>query len=91
MAITYELIPKEGQPLEGLAQFIQVDELICTLLRVKPDPVKWVGNWENKFGIGLACGKSWDDLRNGLEVDDDLSLDILDILESHYTVRNWSN
>ena len=91
MSISYELIPKVGEPLEGNAQFIQVDELICDKLGVKPDPVKWVGNWENKFGMGLAFGRDWDYLRNILEVDDDLGLDILDILESNYTVHSWSN
>jgi hypothetical protein len=91
MSISYELIPKVGERLKGNAQFIQVDELICTVLGVKPDPVKWVGNWENKFGMGLAFGRDWDYLRNILEVDDDLGLDILDILESNYTVHSWSN
>ena len=89
MSISYALIPKVGKQLKGNAQFIQADELICKALGIEPDPVKWVGNWGNRFGIGLALGKDWDYLRNNLEVDDDLGLDILDILESNYTVTTW--
>ncbi len=91
MAISYALIPKVGEQLEGNAQFIQADELICEALGIEPDPVKWAGDWENKFGIALAFGRDWDYLRTTLEVGDDLGLDILDILESNYTVTTWSN
>lgn len=91
MAISYELIPKVGERIKGNGQFIQADELICKVLGIAPDPVKWVGNWENKFGVGLALGRDWDYLRGYLDDDDDLGLNILNILENNYTVHSWSS
>lgn len=88
MPSCYRLIKKEGENLKGNAQFIEADELMCKHFGVEPDPVNWYERWENMFGISLATGKSWADLKQIWEGDDDL-LPIIDWLSEHYTVDCW--
>lgn len=77
MSHCYQLIPLDSNEPATLQS---VDEAICKHLNIPVDPDKWVRNWHNVIGLGLALGYNFPELREkteGLE-------DIIDFLETHY-------
>ena len=89
----YSLAPKadSGAPdLRGNKQFIAIDEHMCEHFGVTPHEERWYLDWENRVGLSLAVGRTWDDLRNDQRVDDEDFLDVLDYLEGHYEVECWA-
>ena len=86
MPICYQLINKDTGQVDKL---VDIDNAMCADMGHVPDDVDWLGNWENLFGLPMATGATFNELRDRCQPDDDLQLDILDYLEQHYTVENW--
>lgn len=79
--------------LSGNAQFIAIDEAMCAAFGVKPDPVTWYADWENRVGISLATGKSLESVRLwllecGYSSTDPLIAAVC-YLRNNYTVDCW--
>lgn len=43
-----------------------IDEEICRLLNEPVDPQYWCCSWYNAIGFSLACGKTFDQIREDL-------------------------
>ena len=41
----------------------KIDDEMCKHFGVTPDPKFWYMDWDNIVGFSLACGKTWDQIR----------------------------
>jgi len=64
----------------------KVDEELCQLLN-QPVSDIWVIGWFNCVGLGLACGKTWSQLREIFEGSQYIS--VIDYLEKNFEVNTW--
>jgi hypothetical protein len=62
-----------------------VDKELCEYLGVEVSETKWVGDWYNCIGLGLAIGHDWDKLRGFFPEHGP----IIDYLESRFESDNW--
>lgn len=53
-----------------------------------PDIENWLWNWHNRIGLALACGKTWDQIREIFEDSHEL-LRAVDYLEERYVSDCW--
>ena len=61
------------------------------------DPKKWLWQWYNLVGLGLAMGKTWEELRKMFGPDEDEDEDafgermlrVIDWLEQNFTADAW--
>ncbi len=74
-----------SRPGVGPVALQTIDEEMCKHFEVPCDPVRWYREWYNIIGLGLACGKSFEQLRNILPQ----HLDIIDWLDSQFTADAW--
>lgn len=86
----YQLIRKStGQA----AKLNEIDEELCKMLGVPVHPTMWVNAWHNTIGFGLACGRSFDQLREEERQRKDewveVSLKIIDYLDANFTPNVW--
>lgn len=76
-----------------------IDECLCNHFGVKVDPKKWLCAWYDFIGLGLATGKTWEEMRSeykkkveewpdSAEFYQDL-IQILDYLEENYIPNAW--
>lgn len=98
MAVCFQLFPigsQEAMPLTA------VDAAMCWHFRVGCHPTKWHGVWYDIIGFKLACGKSFQQVRQELaqgaiesKVENRLFynhlIEITDWLETRFTVNSWS-
>ena len=67
--------------------FSKIDEDICAHLGVEVDPVEYVHGWYDSIGLGLAVGKSFDEM---LEIfKEPETIKIVNFLKDHYTSDAW--
>lgn len=62
---------------------IEVDERMCRVLGVSPDPVDFYRHWLDRHGFRLALGQSFDDLRKAFP--DEKDIEITDYLDGSFT------
>ena len=66
----------------------------------EPDPEIWFYGWYNIIGLGLACGKSLDDMKQILKnqaegcsetelVDYRMLIEVCNFLNQHYETNAW--
>ena len=85
MSICFTLTPKgEKTP----AKFQDIDNQLREAFHQPPDAVKWLWGWYDVVGLGLACGKTWAELRAILEGDENL-IAVVNWLEGRYDVDSW--
>jgi hypothetical protein len=65
----------------------EVDEIMCAHFNEPVDKDKWLGDWYNAIGLGLAMGKSWQDLRDLFTSESNHAM--IDYLEATYTTDCW--
>ena len=58
MAVYFEL-KRDGNAVP----FTKIDDEMCEALGVPCDPINYYKNWYDTIGFSIACGKSWDELR----------------------------
>jgi hypothetical protein len=84
MPACFQLIDKTT---DKPARFADIDDKLCQYLEKPIDPIEYLYNWYNLVGFGLACGKSFDQLRE-VFADTDL-VPVIDFLDEHYTANAW--
>lgn len=70
---------------EGPVALSKIDAEMCYRFDVEPDPVTYYRMWFDTIGFGLACGKSWDQLRKLFPT----RVDIIDWLSDNFLPRVW--
>lgn len=70
------------------AKLAKIDDELCQYLNVEPHPVKYYQSWYDALGLGFACGRTYDELREIYKEDVEY-LRILDYLEERYDVDAW--
>lgn len=78
MAVYFEL-HRNGEPVK----FNAIDDEMCAALGVEPDPVEYHKFWYDTIGFSLACGQSWDQIR---ETWGERKGDVIDFLEENFQV-----
>jgi len=92
MAAYFQLYPK-GSKIP--ATFISVDEAICKHFGVEPDDKRYYESWYDTIGFALACGRSYDWMRENFREKDGTFGDyavlqqIIDYMEMHYDHDAW--
>lgn len=94
MAVNFQLTRKgETAP----TPLVKIDEELCALLGEPVDPKNWVLNWYGTIGFMLACGETWEGVREETKecFEDSITLPsrlrILDYLEKNYTSDAWAS
>ena len=64
------------------ASIIEIDSLLCKGLGVECHPVHWHRGWVDSIGFSLACGKTWNEIREIWEECDEL-IPVIDWLEAN--------
>ena len=68
---------------------VRIDREICQLLGVEEHPTRWCdirdGDWFNTLGFGMACGKTYEQLRELYPE----AVKVIDYLESKYTINAY--
>jgi len=68
--------------------FPAIDDKICAVLGIEPDPGIYYENWFDYLGLEFARGASWDEIRKIWGNLSDFA-QIIDFLEKNYTVEAW--
>ena len=80
----FQLISKKTQKPES---FAVIDEELCKYLNVPVDAERYVYEWYDSIGLGLAFGHDFNKLR---EIFADTRLTpIIEYLDKHYTSDAW--
>lgn len=78
-----------------------IDAELCQHFGYRCDEKRWLNEWYNIIGFGLAIGKTFEDLRNDTlenltrpgenpyEFGDKLNLAIIDYLEANFVPNAW--
>lgn len=66
----------------------EVDAHLCRELNQPCADDDWLYNWYNWIGLGLAVGKTFDELREQWKKYPEL-VKVLDVLKANYTVDSW--
>ena len=86
MPVCFTLINKNtGLSDEG---FAEIDDKICQVFGMQPDTYRWVFNWYNCLGMLMAMGRSYQELKEIYEGNNDL-LQVIDWLEDNYIIDYW--
>lgn len=64
----------------------QEEEELLVTVDVECDPLYWHRGWADSIGLGLACGKTFEQLREILPS----MIDIIDFLDANYTTDAWA-
>jgi hypothetical protein len=72
---------RNGKP----TPLVQIDKEMCEHFNVEPNPQFYYRGWYDIVGFGLACGYSFDKVR---EIHPDYK-DICDWLEKHFEPKSW--
>ena len=71
------------------ASLISVDEAMCRFFGFRPNEVRYFRSWFDIIGLGLACGKSFDELIDRFKDYGDL-LAIVYWLKANYRPNAWA-
>lgn len=63
-------------------KLIDVDNAMCQYLGVSPDPFFWHRGWVDSIGMGLAFGKTFDEIRGYF--DEPEMIKIIDWLDENF-------
>ena len=82
----FKLISKEtGEP----KVFQELDNEMREHFNVPPDPEKWLYSWYDFIGLGLAMGKTFDELRGFVHEDEKHIHKVIDYIDERYTADAW--
>jgi hypothetical protein len=62
-----------------------VDEAMCAHFDKPVHPTQWFQAWYDIEGLGLACGKTWEWMREKMPE----RKEIIDFLEANYDANAW--
>ena len=65
-----------------------VDEALCKALGEPVSNTLWCRDWYNYIGLLLACGKTFDEIRE-VCCDSPEMLQVIDFLDAHYVSNAW--
>lgn len=85
MPVCFELIDRSTGELVPL---VEADNRMRVAMGFDPDPENWLANWYNRFGISLACGESWERVKEDWELCPAV-LGVIEYLASIYEVHCW--
>ena len=74
----------ESEPMN----LIKVDEMICSHFNAPVDADKWYENWYNEIGLGLAMGRTWEQIKDTYSKWPEV-VAIADYLEATFTTNSW--
>lgn len=99
----YYALTRKSAPDAGYVTFIAIDEEMCAHFEVTPHPVNWYCDWENVVGFALACGRTFQYIRDEIEkhayrdpvtnqlYDEDVRLiEVIEWLDDNFTVEAWA-
>ncbi len=81
----FQLINRETGKADS---FVEIDETICKYMDWPIDGDKFAFGWYDVIGLGLALGKSFDEIRRYYTDEPEL-LKIIDWLDQRYTSDAW--
>ena len=81
----FQLIDKTT---EKPAKFVDIDEKLCAHMGVEPHPKNYLYGWYDSIGLGLAMGKTWDEMRTWWD-DNSPMQKVINYLEERYTPDAW--
>jgi hypothetical protein len=85
-------LSRTDDPSKTPIRFVDIDEELCSVLGVQPDPVLYYHGWYDFIGFGLATGRTWPELRAiTIETGDEVMTTIVDYLSSRYTPDAWAS
>lgn len=79
---------RKGNPEAGPVVLTTVDEEICRALDEEVDEKLWCRNWYNIVGLLLACGKSFDDIRE-ICSDTPAIVEVVNFLADNFVSDAW--
>lgn len=85
MAVYFELIDRSTGEI---VLPVEVDNRMRAAWALNIDKENWLANWYNCFGISLACGDSWEQVKEDWELNPAV-VAVAQYLESVYQVRSW--
>ena len=68
--------------------FVDIDEKLCAHLGVEPHPKNYLYGWYDSIGLGVAMGKTWDQMRTWWDNDSPMQ-EVINYLEEHYIPDAW--
>ena len=73
------------------ASLSAIDEELCALLKRPIHPTRYVEGWYDSIGFALACGRSWEQIKELFSSpwEDDLRK-IIVYLETNYITNAWA-
>ena len=74
---------------EKPAKFVDIDEKLCVHMGVEPHPKNYLYGWYDFIGLGLAMGKTFDELRGFVHKDEQHIHKVIDYLDEHYVPDAW--
>ena len=87
-------LTRKGEDKPMLLQAI--DDEMCAAFGEPTDPNKWLWNWYDTIGLGLALGHDWQKLREIYEPEDaddwfyHRLMRVIDWLEQNFTAYAWT-
>lgn len=79
-------LTKKGE--DKHAVFQDIDDEMRAHFGEPPDSEHWLWYWYDCIGLALACGKTWDEIRELFEDSPEL-LKVVDYLEERYVPDCW--
>ena len=87
MPAVLKLREKTTDALYFGGKLIELDAEIALHFGGEPHTISWFCNWMNTIGFLLACGRSFDELREIFKEQEGLTLDIIDYLDDRFESR----
>ena len=85
MPVCFQLSKKGVEPFTP-EKLSDIDNRMCEYFGVEPDKRKYFRYWVDIEGFALACGKSFQWMRENHDMD---RLPIIEFLDGNYISDNW--
>jgi hypothetical protein len=68
-----------------------VDDLMCAHFNVTPHPIRYYANWYNTIGLALACGESFEQIKQRYleDLTEDTSESTRNYCETKLAIIEW--
>ena len=81
----YFTLTKSGE--DSPTSFEAIDAHLCEYFDTPLSDTDWYQGWYDRFGIALAVGKTWDEIRGRFPTSPPI-LEVIDYLEENYAVHS---
>lgn len=82
-------LTRKSDPAAGPVDLVTIDEEMCQHFNKPVDSERWLHDWYDLIGFGLACGKDWAGLHEVFKGSPEL-VEIIDWLEANFITDAWA-